>query len=228
MQPASCVYFGGVGVQSARMIAAMDDEVLKDIEDGLRLDALSTIEGDTELIASIPDRVHDFLGREDPNAVRHLEAVAREVFDRQRAAEAGWTQATVNDRIDAAFEALNAAGIVAMQNVGQTMSQGWEDVNELADRREAEGKPPRGATFYHAQDLERAVEGRGLLLAFGAYESDDTKHDEASRAIAREVVATLQRYAVPTEWSGAVDERIAILPFEWRRRRYTKAPRLGS
>jgi len=66
---------------------------------------------------------------------------------------------TVNDRIRRAFAELNKRGIVALQNAGMTMSDGWEDANETAT------SSTRGATFYHRQDLERAMHGEGLLLA---------------------------------------------------------------
>ena len=39
------------------------------------------------------------------------------------------------------------------------------------------------------------------------------------------VVETLERFGVKTRWNGDVDERIAIRPFEWQRRQFTKAPK---
>ncbi|QAT84301.1 hypothetical protein EJ065_2729 [Corallococcus coralloides] len=99
------------------------------------------------------------------------------------------------------------------------MSDGWSDVNGRASRR----RPvPRGAVFFHGQDLERGVRGEGLLLAFGAYENDEAQQEAASLAIAREVRETLARHGVRTDWNGDVDERLLIPPFAWRKRRYTQ------
>lgn len=120
----------------------------------------------------------------------------------------------VNAAIDSAFEELNAKGIVAMQDVGDTISDGWADVNEIATAREP---TPRGATFYHGQDRERAMAGLGLMLVFGAYEDDPSKQPAASRAIGSEVCATLARWGVETSWNGDIETRIQIAPFEWRK-----------
>lgn len=179
-------------------------------------------EDEDELLEDLEQRVEDELGEADGALVEALEAHARKLFREQRAREAGWSEPTMNDAIDQAFEELNARGIVAMQNAGYTMSEGWSDVNEVASYQDTR---PRGAVFYHGQDLERGIEGQGLMLAFGAYERDDAKHDAASIAIAREVCETLARHGVPTEWNGSVDKRIRILPFEWRKRRWTEVAR---
>jgi hypothetical protein len=101
-----------------------------------------------------------------------------------------------------------------MQDVGDTISDGWADVNEVATARTP---VPRGAAFYHGQDKERAIAGSGLMLAFGAYEDDPGKRPGASQRIGREICATLARWGVKTLWDGDIDKRIQIPPFEWRK-----------
>ncbi|MFP2927704.1 DUF6891 domain-containing protein [Pyxidicoccus sp. 3LG] len=179
-------------------------------------------EDEEELLESLEQRMEDMLGDVDGALLEELEAYTRGLLKEQRVREAGWSEPTLNDAIDAAFEELNANGIVTLQSAGYTMSDGWSDVNELASYQDP---PPRGAVFYHGQDLERGVRGEGLMLAFGAYENDDRKHVPASIAIAREACETLARHGVKTEWNGDVDQRIQIPPFEWRRRRYTTVAR---
>lgn len=125
------------------------------------------------------------------------------------------TGTSVNDGIDAAFAELNAKGIVAVENPGFTMSDAWIGVNEIARGR---SPTPRGATFYHGQDRARGIAGEGLLLAFGAFEDDDSKHDAKSIAIGREVCDTLKKHGVETEWDGTVGTRIRIPPFVWKKR----------
>jgi hypothetical protein len=119
----------------------------------------------------------------------------------------------VNAGIDAAFEALNREGIVALQAAGYTQSDAWDDVNELAARRRAKGEAPRGGCFYHEQDLERAVRGEGLMLGFGSYggEADAVP-------LGRRIVQVLQEHGVPAEWDEDPKQRILIAPFEWFRR----------
>jgi len=70
--------------------------------------------------------------------------------------------------------------------------------------------------------------GEGLLLTFGAYEEDESKREAASLAVARDICETLARHGVKTEWNGSIDQRIEIAPFEWRKRRWTRAPASGT
>ena len=181
-----------------------------------------------ELLEEIEERAYDEIEEGQDAVVAELRKYARELYAKRKAEEAKWKKPTMNDRIDAAFDALNAAGIVAMQNAGYTMSAGWEDCNAEAHDLEAIGERPRGATFYHGQDLERGVKNEGLMLVYGAYEDDDAKHDAASLAIAREVIETLARYGVKTKWNGKVETRVQILPFKWQNRQFTKAPKISA
>jgi hypothetical protein len=174
-----------------------------------------------ELQERIDDELADGTAGERGDLQRFLEGYAAKVFTKQRKDESRWTKRTINDSIDAAFAAMNKAGIVALQNAGFTMSDGWEDVNEIARGRK---KRPRGATFYHGQDLARGVAGDGLMLAYGAY-VEGKGHERASLDLASDVVAILREHGVETKWDGSINQRIAIVPFRWRRRRYTKAPK---
>jgi hypothetical protein len=198
-------------------------DVEKFLKDWVKTTVLGGFTKQKELFADIDERTED---EGVPKLAPALRKLARELFAKQKAAEAKWKTPTMNDRIDAAFAALNHAGIVAMQNAGYTMSDGWEDCNEEATQRGEAGDRPRGATFYHGQDLERGVKNEGLMLVYGAYEDDDKKHDQASIAIAREVVATLARYGVKTKWNGKVEKRVEISAFEWQKRQFTKSPKV--
>lgn len=179
-------------------------------------------EDEDELLEGLEEWVEDELGEANGALTAELEAHARKLLQEQRTLEANWREPTLNDALDSAFEELNANGIVALENAGYTMSDGWADVNEVAGYQDT---PPRGAVFYHGQDLERGVAGEGLMLAFGAYENDSAKHEAASLAIGREVCDTLLRHGVKTEWNGSVQARIRIPPFEWRKRRWTEVAR---
>ncbi|MGA9525366.1 MAG: alpha/beta hydrolase-fold protein, partial [Myxococcaceae bacterium] len=122
-------------------------------------------------------------GLDDPSALatsvldRRMEAQARE--------EKGWPAITDCDRLDRAFAALEAAGILARQNYEDCGTCGGAAIlDELNAAREA-GRHARGYVFFHMQDTESAVDGGGLYLSYGASEEGN----EATAAIGREVVA---------------------------------------
>jgi hypothetical protein len=191
---------------------AVDEETRDHLLRAVSLAARSGFGTETEVIEDIEQRVEDELGDSDPELVRELQAEARRLLAAQHAEELTWTGPSTNDAIERAFEELNENGVVALENAGYTQSDGWSDANEAADDRDP---PPRGAVFYHGQDVERGVAGEGLYLTFGAYADGD----EASLAIAREVCDTLASHGVKTSWDGSAKTRILIPPFVWRRRR---------
>jgi tetratricopeptide (TPR) repeat protein len=172
---------------------------------GVETAARGGLEDENSVLTDIPHRC----SRDDLAA--GLTAYALRRFEEQRTRQAGWTGPTINDAIDRAFAELNQCGIVALQDAGPTMAAGWENVHEVASSR----NHSRGAVFYHRQDLERALDGGGLYLAYGAFADDD----QQTLAVGHEVRATLGRHGVPVEWNGSTNDRLRIPPFEWRKRR---------
>lgn len=170
-----------------------------------------------EILERLRERVED--EGVDEEILDELDELLVAEFRKRKTDESGWERETTNDRIDRAFAELNANGIVAMQNAGYTMSEGWEDVNEVARERTPR---PRGATFYHGQDLERAIDGQGLMLAYGAYVDGD--NDAASVVLAQDICDVLARHGVKTTWDGTVTSRIAIPKFTWQKRLFSKPP----
>jgi hypothetical protein len=199
---------------------ATNEELLEHLRDTTEAMVLGGYEEEQKVLASLEELLsHELEGK--PEAAERLLAYARRLFEEHRAAEVSWTEPTMNDAIDRAFEELNRRGIIALQNAGYTQSDGWGEVEAAA----AESyERVRGATFFHGQDVERGVLGAGLMLTFEAFEDDPKRRDEASLAIAHEIRETLARHGVPTEWNGSVRTRIQILPFEWRKRREVPRP----
>ena len=171
-----------------------------------------------EVRERVVDHVRTCFSCEEPRTVDaeivHFEALLRREWEAQRQLEASWSGSTTNDRLDAAFEALAQQGIVALQDAGYTMSDGWEDIHEA--RRRVDGA--WGGVFFHRQDVERAVDGRGLMLAFGAFARGDD-HEPQSLRLGREVCKVLAAHDIATEWDGTLQKRIAIPPFAWQKRR---------
>jgi hypothetical protein len=145
----------------------------------------------------------------NPEAIR--KALASE-FKTKLAVEKSWPQETDCDRLDRVFETLNAQGICALQNAGYTQSDGFSDVSEVIAEEGRENF--RGYCFYHGQDLERAIAGHGLLLAFGDLEQSEAQ----SIAIARSIIEALTKERFTTKWDGTTKQRIDIRNIDWKRR----------
>ena len=71
----------------------------------------------------------------------------------------------------------------------------------------------RGYTFYHEQDTEAAVDGRGIYLYYGAVEDGE----ERALGIAREIQETLRCHGFATDWDGTFSKRIGVR-MDWKRR----------
>jgi hypothetical protein len=142
-----------------------------------------------------------------------LRAAVVPEFDRKAVAEASWPDITDCDRLNQAFEALNSRGVIALHNAGYTMSDGISDVAEVLHERGRNGI--KGYCFYHGQDLERAVAGGGLTIAFGDLDNDQTKKTEVGRSV-RDL---LQAFGFAVEWNGDPETRLNIPTLDWKRRR---------
>jgi hypothetical protein len=138
-------------------------------------------------------------------------AITDEFAEKSRA-EADWPQRTDCDRLDAAFVALDADGICAVQYAGYTMSDGFSEVAEALEQRGR--KKYHGYCFFHAQDVERAIDGHGLMVAFGDVDGDATKAAE----VGRRICAALQDAGLRVLWDNDVKERIQIPDIVWQRR----------
>jgi hypothetical protein len=150
-------------------------------------------------------------GELDPGEVSH--AIDTALMD-LAAEKENWPAVTDCDLLDQAFEALNERGIVALQNAGNTQSDGYEDVRQ-AYKESADPERILGYCFYHGQDLERAVRGGGLFLAFGPI---DPKDEEARGAeIGGIIKRELERVGFHVKWNGTFSERIHLPKIVWQR-----------
>ncbi|HEX5219501.1 MAG TPA: hypothetical protein VFZ59_08025 [Verrucomicrobiae bacterium] len=113
------------------------------------------------------------------------------------------------------FEALNRRGIVALQNAGYTQSDGYDDCGQAYNER-PDKESVIGYCFYHGQDVERAVAGEGLYLAFGPIDPQD--EEIKGPEVGRVVVGELQRAGFQTNWDGTFKTRIFIPKLDWKRR----------
>lgn len=151
-------------------------------------------------------------GELDPQEVETAVASAIRELETEKAS---WPMITDCDKLDAVFAALNKKGIVSIQNAGYTQSDGYSDVMEVhGDSDDPENNI--GYCFYHQQDLEGAVAGRGLFLAFGPI--DPGKEETDGATIGRIIVDLLKGAGFSVDWPGTFDKRIEITAFDWKRR----------
>ena len=149
---------------------------------------------------------------EDDFDKQMLEEYAKSEFQAKREAEAAWPAVTDCTHLDAAFDALNRMGVIALHNAGYTISDGISDVAEVL--AESGREKVKGYCFYHEQDLERAVDGHGLMLAYG----DIAETAGGRRAIGELVKAELERRGFVVEWDGDEEKRSDLPRIVWQRR----------
>jgi hypothetical protein len=141
-----------------------------------------------------------------------LRAAVDPEFENKAVSEKSWPAVTDCDRLDRAFEQLDAGGIIALQNAGMTMSDGISDVGEVLHERGRKGV--KGYCFYHEQDVQRAVAGGGLMIAFG-----DLDDDKVQTEVGRVVKGVLEAAGFEVAWNGDPERRISLPRIDWKRRR---------
>jgi len=153
-----------------------------------------------------------------------LEAAAPRIVDEllaaHRAEEATWRGVTDCDRIDRAFAALDAAGILARQSYQDCSACAMAMIDgELEAAAAREAPRLRGYALFTDQDVETAVQEGVLAITHG--DRDGT--DAGRLAIGHEVVRALRDAGLEVEWSGDLDHRIRV-DVTWHRRRFSSAP----
>lgn len=185
---------------------------ISDLRDFIRVQVAA---GYAPLAVIVDEAVDAFSDSLPAAAVREAAtSLADAALAEHLAEQATWPEATDCDRLDAAFAALEAAGIVARQHFTCCGACGATQILDEMDRVAKDGRPVRGYTFFHIQDTEHAVDGDGLFLSYGAPDGNR----EAAVAIGHEVVAALREQGLEPEWNGRHSHRIG-LPIVWRRRR---------
>jgi len=158
----------------------------------------------------------EYLSPEELNEAdrKWIATEAERMFAEKLQQQVTWPAETDWDRLDAAFQELDRNGIIAMHHAGNTQSDGLSDTMEEYDARKEGGANPTGYVFYHGQDVDGALEGQLLYLAFGAF--DDT--EATATNVAKQIVDTIESKGLKASWNGDLDQRIVIQPIEWRKR----------
>jgi hypothetical protein len=169
-----------------------------------------------------PDIIEGLADEHDEAEVRRVVDELLPILVAEREADMrSWHRVTDCDRLDAAFEELNARGVMARHNWWCCRNCGRSAMPDEFQRLDGEweGRPIIGYAFYHNQDTERAVEGGGIYLGYGSCESADTEaaYEARSVEVARMAVDALERHGLKVTWDGTYDTcpRIDLL---WQRR----------
>lgn len=163
---------------------------------------------------STRDEVLEQLLDYDDNEEDHLK-VTDAAIAAQLADEENWGGETDVDRVYKAFALLEARGFIALGHAGYTQSDGQSDVSE---RYHELGRPADKVAyvFFHGQDVEGAINGRGLYLAFGPIAHDSQPEDGPRLGGMVRDAMIAQGFHV--EWDGTIGQRPCLKPFEWRAR----------
>ncbi|MFH9708975.1 DUF6891 domain-containing protein [Streptomyces luteogriseus] len=135
-----------------------------------------------------------------------VERLWLERIDEQQA----WAGPTGPDRLERAFAALEAAGIVARENFTCCRGCGMTEIGAEVDDESA----VRGFVFFHHQGTRAAAQGHGLSLYYGGFDGSE----RTTAAVGHEVVAALTSAGLSAEWDGDPGRAIDVTPLEWRKR----------
>jgi len=199
-------------IETAQTVDPKLAEKIGWLRDSIRSDVAS---GFYDEDAILTQAIDSYAGEMDPVVLRReAQRLLREALVDHDEAQRGWPARTDCDRLDDAFAALEAAGVVSRQHFSCCGTCGSSEIwAEIEAVREAGGLT-RGYAFYHVQDTERATEGDGLYLNYGACEDGE----DAALAIANDIVAQLEAHGLRTDWNGSWSQRIGV-SLDWKRRR---------
>jgi hypothetical protein len=157
----------------------------------------------------VEDALESFPDHDAPAVRAALAAALAERAIHERA----WPATTDCDRLDEAFAALSADGVVARQDFWCCTSCAIPAITDEMMDEEAKGTTVRGYVFFHSGTLHNAVSGHPLGLQCGGTIADD---EAADARVAERVFHALKRAGLDPEWSGGRGVDVAI---DWKRRR---------
>ncbi len=145
--------------------------------------------------------------------LRQAHAILAAEISAVRAEQASWPARTDFDRLEAAFETLEASGIVCRHDFSCCGTCASVEIwDEMEAEREA-GRVIRGAAHYNEQTTEGAVDGDGLWFSYASV----AEGKEALASIGHEIQAAMEGAGLEVEWSGSTANSIHVM-LDWKRR----------
>jgi hypothetical protein len=143
-----------------------------------------------------------------------IEAEIEQEWSEKRKAEASWPATTDFDRLNAVFQALDKAGILALHNAGNTQSDAHSDTVEAWYTRGGLKSGLRGFVFYHGQDVEHVLADGQLYIGYGVLEGSKVQAIE----IAREAAEALSKAGFAVNIPPSAEQRIVVTGVDWKKR----------
>ncbi|PGH04821.1 hypothetical protein GX51_03308 [Blastomyces parvus] len=147
----------------------------------------------------------------DPRIIAASQQIIDELWQARLAQQATWpADADAGfQRVKRAFEILAARkGIVTRMNFCYTVQSGDSQMPREARAGDS------GWAYFHMQDAERAVDGGGLCVRYGALSNVDAETVEVGKTI----VQVLREVGLRVVWNGRPQMVIRVIPLIWRPR----------
>jgi hypothetical protein len=189
------------------------DKALKNARERIKSRVAEGFDDEDQISVDVLESVLDE-GEFDENFLRErIEAMTAAAIGHHHDEQETWPERTDCDRLDDAFDALEAENIAARQNFSCCSNCGhgeiWGDIEE-----ETPGRKADGYVFYHMQNTGGAAATGRLFLSYGAYSGEDAD----ILVIGRRIVTALERQGLKTTWSGSSNQCVEV-DLVWRRRR---------
>lgn len=183
-----------------------------DLREFIRKRVHEGFESAHEIVENAENRAYEKFGRDDLRG--DIKRITTEEMSAHQAEQSEWGPTTDCDRLDSAFAALNAQGIVARQDFSCCNNCGFTEIWDEVNQEESQ-HPVEGYVFYHLQCTEQAIKTGELLLAYGSVEEDY----DAFLGVANKIVCELRNNGLNASWGGTDGDPIVVDNIVWRRRR---------
>lgn len=158
---------------------------------------------------------------DEPDLANAARAVLAKLLAERKNEQRSWPAVTDCDKLDAAFEQLNAMGIMARHHwtccSNCAAAEMPDEFHRLGGKWQ--GVPIIGYAYYHQQGSESAVDGAGVYLGFGSTERAPSAevYKERSLRVARTVREVLESHGLKVTWNGTYGEKPHVA-MRWQRR----------
>ncbi|MYR08893.1 hypothetical protein GTV32_22405 [Gordonia sp. SID5947] len=209
---------------------------LADLRGLVRARLIPGFTGLVEIEADARDWAED-VGESPDDAVVEV----RRLWDDRAQAQRQWTDTGDYARLRAAFDDLDAAGVLARMNFsccGRCATQQIDrERTPDPDGDDWYGFREWAYVFFHEQDAERLADDEAVLyLGYSAFrphptlpaalldamsagdsEAEHAAYERTETLLVQQIVETLRRRGLEVVWSGSRHERIAVNITAWRK-----------